>query len=430
MTDPNIYIFGGGTISHVRPHLALSAPAYGGTAQKIAALIQRLRRVPDPTFTRGNVHLLLTKMADPASSMTTNADVSAAVDTVLADPQARLVFMSAALCDFDGHILNGTDVTDSGKQEPRLQSSSTHTMRLVPADKVIRKIRKVRKDIFLVGFKTTAGATVESQFAAGLALLKTNSCNLVFANDVHTRVNMVITPEEVPYSITTDRDAALHTLVNMALLRTDLTFTRSVVMEAPLVPWASDTVPASLRAVVNHCITKGAYKPFMGKTVGHFAFKPEGADIITSIRKSNFNDLDKTGMVRIHAVGDDSVIAYGAKPSVGGQSQRIIFQEHEGLDSIVHFHCPVKPRKYVPSVSQFAYECGSHECGQNTSDGLQWVEYGGAKFKAVYLDGHGPNIVFHHDTPGAAITDYIDEHFDLSVSTGEARLRAYASAEA
>ena len=31
----NIHIIGGGTVNHIRPHLALSAPAYGGTARKL-----------------------------------------------------------------------------------------------------------------------------------------------------------------------------------------------------------------------------------------------------------------------------------------------------------------------------------------------------------------------------------------------------------
>jgi len=35
MNNKTIEIFGGSTISHVRSHLALCMPAYGGTARKI-----------------------------------------------------------------------------------------------------------------------------------------------------------------------------------------------------------------------------------------------------------------------------------------------------------------------------------------------------------------------------------------------------------
>ncbi len=444
MPKHHIYVIGGGTINHVRPHLAISAPAYGGTARNIAHGIAALRtrladQYPDvrdllgastAQFLRDSkIVTVLTKMADPLSTVETNADLAVKLSEVVNDPMAKMVFMSAAVADFEGSII-GDDAmqmfTASGKNQDRLRSDREHTMQLFPADKIIGDIRKVRKDIFLVGFKTTAGATVDDQFRAGLKLLKQNSCNLVLANDVHTRVNMVITPEEVPYEITTNRAKALNTLVTMACHRADLTFTRSTIVESPLVPWNSHDVPASLRDVVDHCITEGAYKPFLGKTVGHFAFKTTDG-IITSIRKSNFNDLDTTGMVRIEAVGKDQVIAYGARPSVGGQSQRIIFDEHKDVDSIVHFHCPVKPKKadQVPTVSQAPYECGSHECGKNTSDGLQKVNFHGETFKVVYLDGHGPNVVFNKTTNPEAVKDYINETFDLSVSTGQSRLNKY-----
>ena len=82
--------------------------------------------------------------------------------------------------------------------------------------------------------------------------------------------------------------------------------------------------------------------------------------------KSNFNDLDKNGMVYVKTDGPDTVLAYGAKPSVGGQSQRIIFNDHIGMDCVVHFHCPLKSNHVddIPIVSQREVECGSHQCGK------------------------------------------------------------------
>lgn len=130
-----------------------------------------------------------------------------------------------------------------------------------------------------------------------------------------------------------------------------------------------------MRAVVDHCVAANAYKPFQGKTVGHFACRVEGTtdEFLTSVRKSNFNNLDEVGLVRVKTDGPDTVLAYGAKPSVGGQSQRIIFHDHEGYDCIAHFHCPLKenPVDDIPVASQREYECGSHECGKNTSDNLK-----------------------------------------------------------
>jgi ribulose-5-phosphate 4-epimerase/fuculose-1-phosphate aldolase len=168
--------------------------------------------------------------------------------------------------------------------------------------------------------------------------------------------------------------------------------------------------------VVNRCIDLGAYKPFMGKTAGHFAVKLNDNTFLTSIRKSNFNELSKNGLVKVTTDGEDSVLAYGAKPSVGGQSQRIVFSDHKDKEynCIVHFHCPIRPSSKVPIVSQREFECGSHECGKNTSDGLK--QFG--NLSAVYLDNHGPNVVFNHNIDPDEVIKFIEENFDLTQKTG------------
>ncbi len=153
----------------------------------------------------------------------------------------------------------------------------------------------------------------------------------------------------------------------------------------------------------------------MGQTAGHFALKVNNGTFLTSPRKRNFNDLNSIGLVSVEALDGDVVIAHGGKPSVGGQSQRIVFAEHEGLDRIVHFHSPRKMGSTVPVVSQREYECGSHECGQNTSRGLQEVEPG---IHAVYLDNHGPNIVFNKDLPSEKVIEFIERNFDLNKKSG------------
>ena len=335
-----------------------------------------------------------------------------------------MIFMPVALCDFEGEIITFSEPEqfkkEHGKYGERLKSRAwsgkpqRHDMELRPAPKLIGKIRKTRKDIFLVAFKTTCGATEQEQYLAGLNLLKEASCNLVLANDTKTHVNMVITPEEARYHVTTDRKAALKGLVEMAYLRSHLTFTQSTVVAGEAIAWDAQEVPASLRAVVDHCVKRGAYKPFRGATVGHFAVKLDDTTFLTSKRRTNFNDIAKNGLVKIKTDGPDTVLAFGAKPSVGGQSQRIVFKDHPGMDCIVHFHCPIKKGSEVPTVSQREFECGSHECGKNTSKGL-------AKFGdlfAVYLDQHGPNIVFNKSINPKDVIDFIESNFDLEGKTG------------
>jgi hypothetical protein len=412
----NIEVIGGGTVYHVRNHLALTVPAYGNTAREI---YEWSLSYPD----QYEVNLHLTKMAG-GDKLETNEDISNLLDSLIANQATKIIFFNPALVDFEGSICTSGAVgyewsneipTASGKYNERLKTSEGEKlMKLTPAPKLVSRIRKERKDIFLVAFKTTCGATEDEQFLTGLHLLKTSSCNLVLANDTKTRVNMIITPEQARYTVTTDRIEALSELVKMAVARAECHFTRSTVTLGSAVPWEHEIIPSSLRTVVNHCISKGAYKPFNGSTVGHFAVKVNDTSFVTSKRRVDFNKLNEVGMVYCKAEGDDAVIAYGAKPSVGGQSQRIIFKDHPDVDCIVHFHCPPKPGAQLSMRSQKLYECGSHECGKNTSIGLREEVDG---IKCVYLDNHGPNIVFNRLTSAHKVIKFIDDNFDLSKAT-------------
>ena len=405
-----VHVVGGGTMAHVRPHLAISAPAYGWTARKLVELARAKWDEEDVS-----VELHLTRMAcGEQSAPETNEDVRKLLRKIVHRASSKVLFMPVALCDFDAAVMDGAIASQSGKNMPRLKTrDGDQMMHMTPADKLIGDIRKYRKDLFLVGFKTTTSATPEEQYLAGLELLKKNSCNLVLANDLHTKLNMVITPEQARYHETKNRSEALSGLVEMAYLRSKNRFTRSTVVTGEAVPWQSPLVPDSLRTVVGHCIARGAYKPFLGATVGHFAVKLGGGKFLTSRRKVDFNRLDEFGLVLVEAKGADSVVAHGHKPSVGGQSQRIVFVDHPDTDCIVHFHCPLKPGSRVPVRSQREYECGSHECGKNTSGGLE--RFG--NLYAVHLDQHGPNIVFSKDADPREVIRFIEENFDLEAAT-------------
>lgn len=422
MKIKNIHIFGGGTVAHVANHFAVCAPAYGNTAAKLIDLCEE-------RFETMDIYLELTKMAG-GDFLETNEDVAARIEELKKDPNTKVIFFNCALVDFEPNAYvaydeHGVcDVNHSpqsiGKYSNRIDSRKYPklTASFYPSKKIIGNIRNGRKDIFLVGFKTTCGATKQEMYEKGLRLCKEGSCNLVLVNDTKTRWNMIITPEEAAYHETNNREEALKQLVDMAYYRSHLTFTQSTVVEGSPVSWYDPRIPQSLRQVVNYCVEEKAYKKFNGSTVGHFAVKLSETEFLTSIRKSNLNDLDKNGMVYVKTDGPDTVLAYGAKPSVGGQSQRIVFKDHAGFDCILHFHSPLKdsPKDEIPVVSQREVECGSHECGRNTSNNLK--EFRDGKIKAVMLDQHGPNIVFSKNINPQEVIDFIEANFDLSKKTG------------
>jgi hypothetical protein len=175
-----IHIFGGGTVQYVRNHKALCAPAYGHTARKLFAELG-----PD----RARLHL--TKMADYTSSMETNEEVDARLLEVLADPATRGVVFNVALCDYAGQI---GDIP-SGKYAKRLSSREGELlMRLTSTPKLLPKVKALRPDVHLVGFKTTAGAEQKEQHRLSLRQMAETGADVVFANDTVTRHNLVVFP--------------------------------------------------------------------------------------------------------------------------------------------------------------------------------------------------------------------------------------------
>lgn len=406
-----IHIIGGGTVYHVRPHLALSAPAYGNTAKTLKRILASMGY--------GDAKLHLTKMAG-GDKLETNEDVANLVDELIEDPASKLVFMNAALCDFTGYIRDTYEDFPNpppGKMRERLSSKYHYALILDPAEKVLRRIRKERKDIFLVAFKTTAGATPEKQFEAGMRLLKKNSCNLVLANDVHTRHNMILTPEMASYGNTSDRFEVIHELAEMAVARSSNSFVRTNVIDEKPLPWSM--TPKTLRDVVEHCVAQGAYEAFDGTTVGHFGYLPKdpiwgnGLDLIlSSRRKQNYNIPGGLDLAQVYFLEDGTVQSKGGKPSAGVRSQFELLKKHDQFDCVVHFHCPMKDNSKVATRPQKMFECGSLDCGQNTSNGVVLFENG--EIGAVMLEKHGPNILFKSNGDAHTVIKFIEENFDLS----------------
>jgi hypothetical protein len=175
-----IHIFGGGTVQHVRNHMALCAPAYGSTARRLFELLGP-----------GIAQLHLTRMADHTSSLETNEDVATRLQAVLDDPAATAVVFNVALCDYAGQI---GDVP-AGKYSERLSSrEGEQVLSLTPTPKLLKRVKASRPDIKLVGFKTTAGATSDTQHRLALRQFEETRADIVFANDTVTRHNMLVMP--------------------------------------------------------------------------------------------------------------------------------------------------------------------------------------------------------------------------------------------
>lgn len=183
-----IHVFGGGTVTYVRNHLALCAPAAGTTARVLAQMLGAGGAVDCAM----PVVLHETRMANPSSRMESNDDVRQRLEEVLSMRDTRAVIFNVALCDFDGSI---GDVP-SGKYAERLQTREIEqeglSMTLRPTPKLLGRVHALRPDVLSVGFKTTADASSAVQVQRANRMASQHTLNLVLANDTVTRNNLVL----------------------------------------------------------------------------------------------------------------------------------------------------------------------------------------------------------------------------------------------
>jgi hypothetical protein len=178
-----IVIIGGGTFNHVACHLSLATPAFGTTARQLYAYMTDPLGFAPPA-PDVEVVLKLTKMADHTSNIVTNRDAAFYLQELLDDPEVKAIVMNVALCDF--RMRNPGDTT-------RLSSSENYASKLIGVKgKLIENIKRYRPDIFVVGFKTTAGATIGEQLQAGRKLQVDSKIDEVLANDVSTHSNILM----------------------------------------------------------------------------------------------------------------------------------------------------------------------------------------------------------------------------------------------
>lgn len=194
-----VVVFGGGTFNHVACHLALAAPAFGETAKQLHRMFQEDNHLES--------HLVLTKMADSNSKLITNADVSACVEEMLKDPLVKVVVMNAAICDFE---------MDNPSDQARLSSSQDYQVTLKGiTTKILAMIHQKRPDIVVAGFKTTHGDTLVGQASKAFASIQASKLDIVLANDLDTRENILVTSDlKIVYG--TNR----HHLLNMLVKET------------------------------------------------------------------------------------------------------------------------------------------------------------------------------------------------------------------
>ena len=426
MKDRRVVIYGGGTFTDIRNHFSFAARAKGSTAKYLHSKMK-------------GSELILTSMANVNSNIVTNADVEESIDSILEDKTVKVIIFSCAIADFTAKIDN---VEPNSKSE-RLKSSKEYTIDLLKTEKIINKIRRNRKDIFLVGFKTETDVEEDVLYKRALKMLKTNRCNLVFANDTVRRKNMIVCPEESYYHYSDDRIMVLNDLISMIEERSNLTYNGTFLnnceksvrcgnyIVTDSLNYDMKNTSKTFQTVMRYLLDNNAYTlNDNGFTTGHFCERIDDYSMFSSMRKKDHNNIFKEGICRVEfdsfnvkkmLQGKKTVISvYGQhKASVGAMSQMLLFYKNPEYDCIVHFHNTIKDKfkKDASIVPQKPYQCGSLECGLNTCNGLTEVSFGGIKIKYVMLDKHGPNILFKSKDDPMKIISFIENHFNLGEKT-------------
>lgn len=171
-----LVIYGGGTFNKAKCHLALATPAFGTTAKQLSVIFKD----------RGyEIDLRLTKMADTSSSLVTNMDLFYDLVELLKDRSVKVIIFNAAVCDF---------YLDGLPEEERLSSKEVYTGAVLTPEgcKFIKLIKDTRPDIFVVGFKTTSNQTITTQEMLSHKQIQESGVDIVFANDVSTRTNLIV----------------------------------------------------------------------------------------------------------------------------------------------------------------------------------------------------------------------------------------------
>jgi phosphopantothenoylcysteine decarboxylase/phosphopantothenate--cysteine ligase len=127
----------------------------------------------------GNVTIVLgpTKERAPDNAEVIDVDTSKEMQDVILDrikSDGIDAFISAAAV---------LDYIPSKKEDRKRPSGKPYTIELVPTTKIIEEARKLKNDLFIVGFKVESGVSDEELIARGKEKIQSGICDMMVAND-------------------------------------------------------------------------------------------------------------------------------------------------------------------------------------------------------------------------------------------------------
>ncbi len=198
-----IIVTSGATREHIDPVRYISNISTGSLGSLIAQYASEIGL--ETIYIHGTGAVL-----PPASELITQVRITSAADALdsilihLEDNEVKAVVHPMAVSDF----------TPESPSEGKISSgSSEFVLNLVPTEKIVDRIKKVRPDVFLVSFKLETGISDEVLVSRADTHLKRTGSDIVIANttdrtDTDNHRALFIGPEGVIREVTGKADIA------------------------------------------------------------------------------------------------------------------------------------------------------------------------------------------------------------------------------
>jgi ADP-ribose pyrophosphatase YjhB (NUDIX family)/ribosomal protein S18 acetylase RimI-like enzyme len=276
------------------------------------------------------------------------AELSAAIAAAIATPP-DLLFMAAAVSDYSP-VRVSSDPAKLSSDAERLVVEMTRNPKLLAGLR-----QRCGVETFIVGFKLLSGVDAAELRRVGLAQVKSGRLNLCFANDLQRlrggeHPALMITAEGGAIAVAGDKPAVAARLVDFALARRDVSWSRSI--EDPSV--AVDERAAGRAAILLELAQRAN---LLVDGDGNVSARGDAGLAITArqVDKSKTADFD-------HAVVDLEAreVRYrgAAKPSIDTAVHAWLYRELPSLAAICHFH---EALVIDPAKTRFPWPCGTLE---------------------------------------------------------------------
>ena len=357
--------------------------------------VQSLQKAVEDVLTKQKIHYFVHSMAVSdftVASVSTSSEMSEDIAKALS-----IVMKNGILSEdqIKNTVFNTLESNKPANKDKKISSrESDLLLRLVQTPKIISLIKQLQPETFLIGFKLLNRVSRSDLFESGFQLLRTNRCNLVFANDLadirsgmHT--GLLIFPEK-DHIMLRGKEVVARDLVSAALKRGETRYIRSIcACEEPRTPISSD-VYLAFQSIGEKLFEEGYLPVVESGTYGNMSVRDGKSKFVITGRNVDKGKITKDMLVRILTVNQsdeekhyaDILYEGNVKPSIDAAIHAAIYNT-AGCKAIMHIHTD-KILYGIPIATNYA--CGTEDECNAIIDAFQ---RGGQGTHTIQIYKHG-----------------------------------------